>query len=217
MNGAELEELTYRHVPEPFFERLLRAVFTAHAVASEDCRSGFEPTEATNLIPYYRRAKVEGYMRDAAAMQQGIEAHVVKAPKSNWYHTELRSGPIVITANSVQAPCGPVEKSEFRLTLARDNQLALWDEPEDLVADSPLYALLLRSRSQGETDEDRARYGHLPGSAYIAYPTPDLSDYVHDVNLFEKFPKVVESFMPSEWDAEAKVRYTYRARKGLTA
>src|SRR5579862_4909253 len=130
-------------------------------------------------------------MRDAADME-GIQAEAVRSRMSNWNHTELRSGPVVLTASSVQSPCDLVEEADFRLTLARDNQGVLWPEPMDEPSpDAPLYVLLLHSRSRWSW-EDQARYGHLPGSAYLAFPLPDLSGYAHDINLFDRFPHVVE-------------------------
>jgi hypothetical protein len=213
MNDVDLEAYTFEYMPEILFERLLRAVFTAHKLSSEECRAGFAETETVNLVPYHRRAKLEGLMRDVAA-RTAIEANVVQSDKSFWNHTELRSGPVVLTASSVQAPCGPVDISEFRRTLARSNQGLLWAEPGDVPAnDAPLYVLLLHSRSRWALSEDQQRFGHLPGSAYIAYPTPDLNSYAHEINLFDRFPHVVESFVPQDWNAEAKISYLFNARK----
>lgn len=217
MTTEQLEQLTFAHIPEAFFGRLLRAVFAAHQVAFQDCRDTFAETEATNLRPYYRRAKLEGFMRDAADMVPGIVSTVVLG-EGHWFHTELRSGPVVVTASSVPTPCAIVEGAEFRQTLARDNVRRLWPEPGDIPAeDAPLYALLLHSRSRWETKDEYREYGHLPGSAYIAYPTPDLGAYVHEINLFERFPHVVEAHMPQSWDDDAALRYVASARKARAA
>ena len=87
-------------------------------------------------------------MRDVAD-RTGIRSNVVKSDKSFWNHSELTSGPIVLTASTVQTPCGPVDTSDFRLTLARSNQEVLWPEPFDEPAEgAPLYVLLLHSRSR---------------------------------------------------------------------
>lgn len=216
MTGDELEAIMFNHMPPKFIERLLRAVFAAHKVAIEECSANFKGPEADNILGHYRRAKLEGFMRDTADME-GIRAQVVRSRMSNWNHTELRSGPVVLTASSVQSPCDLVEEADFRVTLARDNQEALWPEPGDEPSpDAPLYALLLHSKSRW-SHEEQMRYGHLPGSAYLAFPLPDLSGYAHDINLFDKFPHVVDSFLPQEWDTEAKVRYLRYTRKAATA
>lgn len=92
MTGAELEAIMFEHMPSKFLERLLRAVFAAHKVATEECSANFEGPEADNILGFYRRAKLEGFMRDAAEME-GVGAHVVRSRLSPWNHTELRSGP----------------------------------------------------------------------------------------------------------------------------
>jgi hypothetical protein len=49
--------------------------------------------------------------------------------------------------------------------------------------------------------------------SYIAYPSPELDHYVHEINLFAKFPDVVAPHMPAEWNQEAQLRYVDRARR----
>lgn len=218
MTSDELEHLLFANVPLELFGRLLRAAFAAHAIAFEDTYSAYAETEAENVVPYNRRALLEGGMRDAAAMVPGVTAQVVKGPKSNWNHTELRSGIVVITASAVQVPCGVVEPSEFRTTLARSAQGVLWPEPgDDPDPYAPLYALFLHSRSQWVQKKDKEQYGKLLGSAYIALPAPDLKSYVHEINLFERFPRVVADHFPHEWNEEAKVSYLSRSRRILAS
>jgi hypothetical protein len=216
VTGDELEEVLFRHMPPRVFERLLRAVFGAHRVAAEECAANYKEPEADNILGFCRRAKLEGFMRDAADME-GIASSVVRSRLSNWNHTELRSGPVVLTASSVQGPCDPVEEAEFRSTLARSNQGVLWPEPEDEPEpDAALYVILLHSKSRLPREE-QARHGYLPGSAYLGFPLPDLSGYAHDINLFDRFPHVVDSLLPQEWDKEAKIRYLLNARKVFVA
>lgn len=122
-----------------------------------------------------------------------------------------------MTASSVQSPCDLVEEADFRLTLARDNQEALWPEPGDIPpTDAPLYVILLHSKNRWSPDNQK-RYGYLPGSAYLAFPLPDLSGYAHEIDLLDRFPRVVDSLLPQEWDTEAKVRYLFYARKAATS
>jgi hypothetical protein len=216
LTAEELEKIFFDRISPKLTERLLRAVFAAHKVAAEEVAANFSKEEAENLLGFYRRAKLEGFMRDAAAME-GVAAPVVKSRSSNWNHTELHSGRVVLTASTVQFPCDLVEVAEFRTMLARSNQGVLWPEPGDVPdPGAPLYVILLHSRSRFPRAEP-TRHGYLPGSAYLAFPLPDLSGYAHEINLFDRFPAVVDSLMPQEWDKEAKVRYLLRARKVLTA
>ena len=214
MKTKEVEDLFFRHVPEAYCRRLLQAAYMAHEVAWRECESGFAATEAANVRPYYRRGKLEGYMRDAAELYPHMAAEVVREPDMNpWWHTEIRAGTVILTANSVPEPCALVEKAAFRATLARTNvQLSLLD-PEPPVEGLSLYALFLHSRSQWLTPVEARKYGHLPGSAYLAFPNHTLDGYVHEINLFERYPDVVAAHLPEEWDQEATVRYLHKARR----
>lgn len=213
MDVRELAALTEQYLPAEFQRRALQGVFMAHQVSAEFVRAEFAATEAVNLLPYYRRAKLEGYLRDAAE-RSGIAAKAIKSPGSGWFHSEVRNGPVVLTASTVQTPCGPVDPSEFRLSLAEENPLYLWEEPGDVPADEPpLYILLLHSRSVWSTAADEERYGGLPGSAYLAFPASGLESYLHTIDLVEAFPDIVETYMPQEWGTEAKVRYIHNARR----
>jgi hypothetical protein len=209
----ELAAMTEQYLPAEFQRRVLHGVYMAHQVSVEHVRAEFAASEAVNLLPYYRRAKLEGYLRDAAE-RSGIAAAALKSSGSGWFHTEVRNGAVVLTASTVQTPCGPVDPSEFRLSLAEENPLYLWEEPGDVAADEPpLYALLLHSRSVWQTPEEEVRYGGLPGSAYLAFPASGLETYLYTINLFEAFPDIVESYMPREWDTEAKIRYIHNGRR----
>lgn len=215
MTADDLETLFYQHLPLSFVERILRAVFMAHRVAWDECHASFAETEARNVLGYYRRGKLEGYIRDTAVAFPGVDAVVERAEGSSWNHTEVRSGPVVLTENSVQTPCALVDKAEFRLTLARSMQLSIFDDPAP--EEAPFYALLLHSRSKWEAEDERRDYGHLPGSAYIAFPARALDSYLHEINLFALFPGVVAAHLPQEWNHDAQLRYLRQARKVATA
>ena len=215
MTRQELEQFAFLHLPPEFWKRALQSVFQAHNVSWQDCGSNFAATEAENVQPYYKRGKLEGYLRDVAALFPGITTQVIRAEQSNWFHTEVRAGPLVLTENSVPTPCALVEKADFRLTLARDAQGTLFPD-ERLTDESPLYVLLLHSKSRWDDPSDYREHRHLPGSAYIAFPSADLKHYLHEINLFEMFPEVVAAHTPKTWNHEATQRYLHRARKIIT-
>jgi hypothetical protein len=208
----ELEQMTFQYLPEAFFKRALKAVFLAHRLSWEECSSAFAIPEAENVQPYHKRGKLEGYLRDIAESFPGVSSRVVRAEQSNWFHTEVMAGPVILTENAVPTPCALVEKADFRVTLAKSAQGTLFPD-ERVTPDSPLYLLLLHSKSRWETEEEQRKYRHLPGSAYIAYPAPKLDHYVHDIDLFARFPDVVAEHMPAEWNHEAQLRYVSRARR----
>lgn len=216
VTNDELEAVTFQHLPKPFLQRVLQAVFLAHQVAKDECFSQFPPTEATNLVGFYRRGKLEANLRDAAQAFSGVSSRTRKADHSNWNHIEVIAGPVVMTEHAVRLPGELVSHADWRADLARSNQQRLWTT--DTVADdAPLYVLLLHSASHWLTPAEAAKYGHLPQACHLAYPSPDLDGYQHMINLVTAFPHIVESHLPAEWDAEARVRYLRRSRRVASA
>jgi hypothetical protein len=214
VTGADLERLFYRNIPREYVRKAFQAVYLAHQVAHDECYSGFAATEARNVLGYVRRGKLEGYLRDSAEPFPGLLANVLQADGSNWNHTEICGGPVVLTENAVQTPCALVEKAGFRRGLAQSNQLSLLGDA--VPHDAPLYALLLHSRFRSLDPDEQKKYGYLPGSAYIAFPARDLDSYLHAVNLVVEFPDIVSAHMPEEWDTEAHLRYIRQARRMAT-
>jgi hypothetical protein len=206
----EIEELVYRHLTAKFLERAFAAVFAGYQGAYDECQAAFADTEAANLWPFVRRAKIEGYLRDAAALTPGLTGAAVRADGSNWFHTEIRGGPIVLTENAVPTPGAMVKRAEFRYELAQTNHPTLWATEQD-QDEIPVYGVLIHSRSQWDDPKERAKAAHLPGSCYLAFPDADLEGYLYRINLFDKFPKVVEAHWPNDLDQVALVRYIGRS------
>lgn len=207
MDTAELDELTDKYLPVQFQVGALRAVFTARDVAYKYCAAEFEAPEADNVRPFMTRGKLEGLLRDVAELIPSCEGKAIPANGKFWNHTEIYSGLITLTAHAVQTPCEMVEDAEYKRTLAGSNQDPLFGEEPG----TRLYAVLLHTQFRGRTLEEGKEYANLPGSAYIAYPSADLKGYLHKINLFAKYPGVVENFIPQEWDHAAKVHYLRHA------
>lgn len=212
MDPEQLEAVFFANVPEQFCRRSLRMIFDARRLAYDHCRAEFPPSEADNVRPWYTRGKVESQLRGVADLHgsDGLTHAVVRAPGTNWNHTEITAGRVLLTAGAVQTPCGPVNKAEFRLELAQSNQPTLF---EDSSYGTKIYAMLLHSSYRSPSFADQKKYGHLPGSAYLAFPAPDLDSYVHAINLFDRYPDIVEQNVPQEWDQAAIVKFMYYARK----
>jgi hypothetical protein len=216
VTNDELEAITYQHLPKAFLRRVVQAVFLAHRVAKDEVASQFPPTEGANVLGFYRRGKLEANLRDAALAFPGVGSRTQKADHSNWNHIEVVGGPVVLTEHAVQVPGELVSHAEWRAALAASNQQRLWSK-NPIPDDAPLYVLLLHSASHWLTPAEATKYGHLPQSCHLAYPSPDLESYQHTINLFMLFPKVVEAHMPEEWDREARVRFFRRSRRVASA
>ncbi|MAT05931.1 MAG: hypothetical protein CL424_12905 [Acidimicrobiaceae bacterium] len=211
MTPDELEEFTFAHLPDAFIRRALMGVFRAHADSWRYCRDNFTPGEGKNLLPFHRRARVEANLLAAAELHSDLTARSIASNDAWWHHVEIQGGPIILTSASTTAPCGDVRWSQYRGSLAQSGQLRLFDEhpPEN----APLYVLLLHTKFIAASPQEHRDFGHLPGAAYISWPNGDLKHHLHAVNLFDRYPDVVEANLPVEWDPDVRLRYVERSRR----
>jgi len=216
MTNDELEQLFFSRFPEPFRRRLLGSVFSSYRISKEQCQVQFAPTEAVNVEPFYRRGVLEGHLRDAAELSPELTIRISRAEGSNWNHTEIQGGQVVLTASTVPHAGALVRKADYRIDLAQTNAPTLFNASEEST-ETPLYAILIHSRSIWDTQEERAKFAHLPGSAYIAFPDASLDGYMHKFSLFDLYPEIVESHQPDDLDGLAKIRYIQRSRAGSLA
>ena len=213
---ADLSAMIDTHLSDDLLRRALRAVFQAKKVAHERCAAEFHsPSDAENVRPFYARGKLQELMREIVTPVPGVVAKTVKSDGGFWNHTEIVSGPVIMTAHSVQAPCGLVEGTDYQLSLAR-KQDALFGE-DQASENARLYALLLHSPFRGRNDVEQREFAFMPGSVYLAFPAPDIKHYGHRIDLFAKFPDVVERLMPNEWDQSARVHYKGAATQRASA
>ena len=112
-----LQSLTWKHMPDPFWRSVTKAAFVARREAWDHCRAEFADPEAQDLLGLYCRQKLEGHLRGVAERFQ-LESEPVQASGQRWYHTEVRSGPVVLTAATVPTPCAMVAPAEYRKGLA---------------------------------------------------------------------------------------------------
>jgi hypothetical protein len=173
--------------PRKFLEDVLRAIFNCYELSHEHCQNFFEVTESANLRPFYRRALIEGQLRDAATAHGEVSAVARRSPASGWNHTVVLAGNVAFTQNSAADPDQVVRPSLFRqLYACRDNQQYLFAElePEELPANPILYGILIH----GQSEESPI----FPGFARLVFPKEDLlSNWPGHIDLFLEFPEVV--------------------------
>lgn len=209
MDIPALEKSVSAHLPEQFLAAVVKSVFLARQMAHEACRAEFDDTEVLNVEPFFLRGKVESLLRDAAKLHKGLSTSVVNS--SGWNHTEISAGPIVLTAHAVDNPCAMVHDAMYRKSLA-ESQASFFD-PAEHIPGARLYALLIHSPFNPIPGRGKKEFGYLPGSVYLAFPEAALKRYAHAINLYDKFPDLIESLLPKEWDEKARLAYRWRARQ----
>lgn len=209
MHAQEFESLVVQHLTEDFLTGSIRAIFAARKTAYDFCTANFESPEGESLQPLIARGKLNEYLRGVADVIPGCKASVKRSDGSPLKRTELSSGPVNLTAHSVSQPCGRVKKYKYRRSLAQGNQPTLLDY--DVPVGETLYVLLLHGQYKQRTLAETATYKYLPGSIYLAFPTAELKDYAHRVNLIDRYPLLVDSLLPNTWNDEARIHYRWQA------
>jgi hypothetical protein len=208
MYEQQIETAVKTHLPDRFLTSVIRVAFEARKQAHDHCVAEFADEEYVNVMPGYLRGKTEGLIRGTAALFPKLTTDVINC--SGWRHTEITTGPIKCTAHAVKSPCALVDDAEYRRSLA-ESQPSFFS-PTSFIPDAKLYALILHGPYLGRNHRDARQYRYLPGSMYLAFPECARRGYAYKINLFDRFPKVVESLLPKEWDQKAVVRYKWQAR-----
>jgi hypothetical protein len=209
-----LERITLRDFPDAFLKDVTRMVFTAHKSGHELCKREWKDPEAKNIRGFAIRATIEGLLRTTAE-RHNIAANVLRQQGQPWNHTEVSSGDSVMTAATVDRPGAMVDASDYRKGLAEANpdQLQIPSLSSGNVLDGKrLYVIVAHSKSKWAVPDEQSKFGHLPGSIHLVYPAADLMQYIHHINLMDRYPDIVKQYLPQDWTEEAMVRYLSQTR-----
>lgn len=178
---SALKSVFLQEVPEPVILDSARCVLGSYDEAFRYCRDNFPGPEAHDLYPIIRRAMLERNLRARLSRYHATISTPELNAIGNCYHTELRSGRVVLTVSAVEAQGVIVRDAEFRKTLAQNPQGELFNKPEPPPEDAFLYAILLHGPLGG---------GMLssPGFIRVAFPDQYCESYVDSFNLLDVFP-----------------------------
>lgn len=208
MDTFAIDQAVASYLPDDFLMAAIKSLFLAKKLAYDSCCTGeFAEPEIANVMPYHIRGKMEGLLRGTAERFPSMTSDMILV--AGWNHTEIKSGPFTLTAHAVDSPCGMVDDAKYRKSLAESQSSLIG--PEEVMPDAKLYALFLHSPYQGLSAKDRREHRYLPGSAYLALPEAALKRYAHRIDLFAKFPALVDGLLPKEWDNAARAVYRWQA------
>jgi hypothetical protein len=179
---SALKAVFLQDVPEPVILDAARCVLGSYDEAFRYCRGNYPGPEAHDLYPIVRRAMLERNLRARLSRYRETTSSTPELNAiGNCYHTELRSGRIILTVSAVETPGVVVRDAEFRKTLSQNPQAEMFNQPEPPPEDACLYAILLHGPLGG---------GMLssPGFIQVAFPDQYCESYVDRFNLLEEFP-----------------------------
>jgi len=170
-------------VPPGFIPSLLSAVIKANKLVGQSCMAEYERTEAHDLLPDLRRAKVEGVLRNVA-MEQGGKAAATSNNNGGAYHSEVRfggaGGTVILTQSCVEDETKLPRPATFRKSLARavtvDPQLDLFDrKPAAPLPGQYVYAIFTHGKPAGANG--------VPSFARIVFPDVRGRTIIDSVDL----------------------------------
>ena len=177
-------------VPHDFVRESLRLLINTYRATWDTLGRKYPYEEAHDLFPHELRASFERDWRELAGKHPRVYGSVERNKTGGAFHTEVYSGPIVLTQCALDTPrqFSRLKKAIFRQTLAQDFQLNLLEPREDKAPWEKLYGVLVHGPAQAKS----------PGFACIGFPDPDCTKFLGLINLFSYCPEMLKLYEASE-------------------
>jgi hypothetical protein len=174
-----------RDMPAAYLRDCLLGLFEDYLSAAEWCGDRFDPSEAFNVLPFYRRGMVEGRLREAALPYKEVKVTVER--DGFWNHTIASAGDCIMTQATVRQPDDPVRSSLARQAYAEPSNQKYLDPswvPATPSRQGFVYGILVHGREPADK--------FFPAFAQIVFPNRNLEGYFpRSIDLFREFPEVV--------------------------
>ena len=163
---------------------ICKQVYAQYAVAFEHCDETFLEAEAKNILPYYRRGKIESALVDCLAKYDNLQVVAATNIIKNWAHRTIKvSGRVLITHSSVSNREELPRQSLFRKGYARSGQMYLFEDdcPPEPDPSMYLYAIITHCPSAAIK---------TPEFIDIVFPDENYEKIIGTIRLLDKFPQV---------------------------
>lgn len=182
-------------------------VISQYEKAYAHCYENFSKPEAHDLLPQYRRARIESVMPDLAERIGGYTVETRRNKAKNCWHRSIVSGRIRLTESKVENEGILPRDAEFRKGYAELNQMLLDFMSEGrnskLNVESPLYAII--------THKPMDNNERIPEFIDIIFPDRMCNLVVKRIKLLDKFQDIMnvtplEENIPEELPIELEVK-----------
>jgi len=180
-SNIQLNELVKDDIPRQFLFEIVVFLFNTYKSAHLYIKSEFGTTdEAKDLLPYFRRARIEQGIRliaeRHAKTNDTIKVRSERNGANNCSHNEIICGRVLITESCVDGPNEMVPYAAFRTTLAKDSQLELALCDNNFDGDF-YYGIILHGALNPDTN--------YPSFVRLAFPNRDCKTYAGFVDLID--------------------------------
>lgn len=164
---------------------IAKLVVAQYKVASEACEDEFSRAEAADLLPHYRRARIESELCDLVETFPALRVDEAPNAKRNCHHRRILCNQVMLTESLVKQRSQLPREARFRQGYARSRQLHLFEKQLPPEPDSLLYAIVVHAPSS----EDKAS----PAFVDVIFPDENYETILERIPLLEKFPAVIGS------------------------
>jgi hypothetical protein len=196
----------------PLQRELLHGVMAEYAVSYTECAERFGLSTLDDVLPHYRRGKIEELLVELAGRTRGCTVKTRRNEAGNCSHNLLFIGErIALTQSKVDDRHQLPRDALFRGTYARLPQTLLafmHDDTTDAhTEEEVLYGMVIHSPSDVKC---------LPWFVDIVFPDPVCESIVGAIRLMEKFPDVVQQIVPAEEVVRPQIDQKLRLKRTLS-
>lgn len=171
-------EYILSQIPKKYLISVIESIESAYQSAHRKIHEEFDKPLAEKYYPIIRPAYIDQEIKLITENFEAVTSTFNPNSIKNSLHAEVFSGDFVITFSKVNHRNEIVRKAIFRETLAQDNQLGFLElsKVEQLDA-KKIYALITHIPNPINQEK--------PISINFAIPTPDCSNYVRNISLYD--------------------------------
>jgi hypothetical protein len=186
-------------VPTAFFSSIIDTIFQVYRETHDKVFRDYDFPEASVLLPYIRRARIEENIRRIAQEFVELAADVEENSAQNAFHTVIYSATrgTTLTISATKGPRKMVRDARFRETLATTSQLELFSSSQTPVEGTSLYGIILHGAD--ELDPSRPAYVRL------GFPSRDCSEWVENFDLLKFCGEDYSRYVTPEEQVEEEV------------
>lgn len=201
----QLERIFNVSFPKSIQEAILKCLFDAYAIASDEC-SKFPKEEGHDLFPFLRWIQLRTLLRGLADRFESVEAQVEPNGTASSYHVCINAGQVKLTASTVDDPSALPPFANYRAEYAAQSQLDLFEDNDPFPPDGKIYVILTHGKDQLNHRQ--------PAFARIIFPEKNCQSIVHSIDLFERHKELVDSLIaPQIEEPQAKLQQQERKKK----
>ena len=202
MAPSDISQRFNQFVSEDLKVSIIKIIFDCYNNSWRECKQVFDGPEFKDLLPHYRRAKIDAALR-SIPQTLGVKTSAEINKARNSYHAVLIVGGVQMTASAVEVRGQMPRNAIFRKTYAEAAQMKLFENNTSGNENLPLYGIIIHSATEDQKE---------PAFLEIRFPDEEYTQYLGDrIDLFKEFPDIVASLkVPVEETVSAEPKVTPR-------